>query len=127
MRNMDTSANEAPIRIDRCEDTCFSQMDRMWEGVPINDGKIAADVQVDPDLTRSLVTDSLKYAGENYPDWTDTIRGVSIGVILMAQTRAVNIQDQIHFLHLAQGVSICERTLGRLTSTIMAPSSYIRE
>ena len=103
MRNMDTGANEAPNRIDRCEDTCFSQMDRMWEGVSINDGKIVADVQVDPDLTRSIVAARLKYAEENYPDWTDTIRRVSIGVILMVQTRAVNIQDQIHFLRLAQG------------------------
>ena len=100
-RNMD--ADGAANQLARCADTCASQMDRMWEGVSMNEGRIVADVQVDPDLTRSIVAARMKYAEENYTDWTETLRRVSIGVVLMAQTRAVNIQDQIHFLHLAQG------------------------
>ena len=100
-RNMD--ADGAANQLIRCEDTCAIQMGRMWGGVSINDGRIVADVQVGPDLTRSIVASRLKYDEENYTDWADTLRRVSIGVVLMAQTRAVNIQDQIHFLHLAQG------------------------
>ena len=102
-RNMDMDTHETTEQPRGREDTCAKQMGRMWDDVSNNDGEIVVDVQVDPDLTRSLVASRLQYADVNYPDWADNIGSVSIRVILMVQTRAVNIQGQIHFIHLAQG------------------------
>ena len=102
-RNMDMDTHGAMDQPHRREDTCAAQMGRILGDVSNNDGKIVADVQVDADPTRSIVASTLRYADGNFPDWADTIRRVSIGVVLMVQTRAVNIQGRIHFLHLAQG------------------------
>ena len=102
-QSMDMDTHGMADRPHHREDTRAKQMGRMWGDVSNNDARIVADAKVDPDPTRSLVVSPSQYVGETYPYWTDTIRRVAIGVILMVQTRAVNIHGRIHIIHLAQG------------------------
>ena len=99
--DMDTHGPMDPPH--RRADTRAKQLGRMRDDISTNEGEIVEDAQVDPGLTRSLVASTLHYSEETYLDWEDTIRGVSIGVILMVQTLDVNTQGQIRFAHLAQG------------------------
>ena len=127
-RNMDMDTNGATDPPHRREDTRPKQMGRMWGDVPNKDCEIVAGAHVYPNLARSMVASRLQYAGGTYTDWAYTIRRVSIGVVLMVQARAVNIQWGIHFPPTpSKEINIRDRTHERRTSAITAPSSCMEE
>ena len=45
----------------------------------------------------------MRYVGARYPSWSEEISRVALGVALMSLTKDITAQDQVHYLHLAQG------------------------
>ena len=71
-----------------------------------NSAHLNSDVQPDCDLTRVLVDRRKKYVAEKYEHWAEGLVRIALGVVLMSTAKEINVQGQVHFLHLAQGDNI---------------------
>ena len=61
------------------------------------------DVQPDDDLALSVIARRMSYVAANFPEWPEELARVALGVALVSLTREMNVQDLVHFLHLAHG------------------------
>ena len=68
-----------------------------------NQNHLRRDVHPDTDLERSVIARRMSYVTENYPERSDELARVALGVALVCLTMEINSQDLVHFLHLAQG------------------------
>ena len=59
--------------------------------------------EVDRHRTKYVVSRRVDYLRRTYSHWSDDMRRIAMGVVLMSTTREANVQDQVHFLQLAVG------------------------
>ena len=76
----------------------------------------AADEEekLDRHRTKYIVDRRGDYLRRTYGHWSDDMRRIAMGVVLMSTTREANVQDQVHFLQLALGGTLL-RTHGGQT------------
>ena len=57
------------------------------------------------ELTRCVVSRTMRLVGYNYPLWPDFIRRVAPGVLTMSTTRDIRMHEMVHFPRLSQGAT----------------------
>ena len=81
----------------------FSTIEELIDASRTNNTHLSRDVQPDADLTRVVVDRRSKFVAEKYEQWTEGLVRIALGVVLMSTAKEINVQGQVHFLHLAQG------------------------
>ena len=77
------------------------------------------DANPDSELKKCVVARRMLLVDSNYPQWPDFIRRVALGVLLMSNTRDINMQEMVRCLYLSQGdTHIPDLTKGRRFYTI---------
>ena len=103
LRGVDVSAGG--VCSDNSAKSCamFSSIGQLINSSRTNNAHLLRDIQPDADLTRIVVERRKNFISEKYQYWTEGLARVALGVVLMSTAKEINVQGQVHFLHLAQG------------------------